>query len=413
MKLAALSIGSVALGGALVSAFALHGPSKISLSDSSGHSGQMQRESNSPHATRWMFSTLDNQNDATFNQLLGINNRGKIAGYFGSGAKGHANKGYLLVMSRRGSHYQNENVPRALQTQVTGLNDTGVTVGFWSRQNTASQANDNFGFYARGGRFHTVNFPSRSKAKPPVNQLLGVNDSNVAVGFYTDAKGNNHGYIYSITHRMFRTIKITGATSVTATAINNDGDIAGFFTNSAGMTKSFVRHWFGMRTTLAFPGATSTQAFGVNDAREVVGTYMKGTGDNAKTFGFTWTRAAGFKTVNDPQGKGTTTINGVNDAGDLVGFYTDAAGNTHGLLRAHRRQMAPPAPMPTMSATPTAMPTMTPTMSASPTMSAAPTMSPVPSKSAAPTMSPTMAPTMMPTTAPAPTSSASPPGGPW
>ena len=42
------------------------------------------------------FRTVDNARDLTFNQLLGVNNEGVIAGYFGSGAQGHPNQGYLL-----------------------------------------------------------------------------------------------------------------------------------------------------------------------------------------------------------------------------------------------------------------------------------------------------------------------------
>ncbi len=44
------------------------------------------------------FTTLDDQADPTFNQLLGINDEGKIAGYFGSGTPPtvHPNKGYTL-----------------------------------------------------------------------------------------------------------------------------------------------------------------------------------------------------------------------------------------------------------------------------------------------------------------------------
>ena len=30
------------------------------------------------------------------------------------------------------------------------------------------------------------------------DQVLGVNDSNVAVGFYVDAAGATHGYTYNI-----------------------------------------------------------------------------------------------------------------------------------------------------------------------------------------------------------------------
>jgi hypothetical protein len=40
------------------------------------------------------FQTLDNNADLTFNQLLGINNSGEIAGYFGIGFNAHPNKGY-------------------------------------------------------------------------------------------------------------------------------------------------------------------------------------------------------------------------------------------------------------------------------------------------------------------------------
>jgi hypothetical protein len=103
--------------------------------------------------------------------------------------------------------------------------------------------------------------------------------------------------------------------------INNQGVIAGY-----------LRLHSGRFITLAVPGASMTQAFGVNDRDEVVGAYTVGSGNSAVTHGFTWRPGYGFRTVDDPHGKGTTTINGVNNAGDLVGFYTDSAGNTDGML---------------------------------------------------------------------------------
>jgi hypothetical protein len=45
----------------------------------------------------YTFHTLNNNKDDTFNQLLGINDNGKIAGYLGSGQNGHPNKGYELL----------------------------------------------------------------------------------------------------------------------------------------------------------------------------------------------------------------------------------------------------------------------------------------------------------------------------
>lgn len=338
------------------------------MSSAPASSGATMNTSAPPSAAAgYSFTTLDNPADPTFNQLLGFNNHGIIAGYFGSGAAGHPNKGYVLVRTKAGFKIMDENFPGSTQTQVTGLNDRGATVGFWSDMNNANEENDNFGFYWLNGQFHTVNFPTRDNSTPPVNQLLGVNNHDVAVGFYNDAKGNSHGYTFSIFGHRFRTVTVNGATSVTATAINNRGDIAGFFTDAAGATQSFLRS--GSRVSkLAVPGASMTQALGVNDFREVVGVYTVGSGDNAVTHGFTWTPARGFRTVDDPQGAGTTTINGVDDFGAIAGFYADGAGNTHGFAAVPAGQTvlpgligaATPAPSPSTSMPASQAPTATP-----------------------------------------------------
>jgi hypothetical protein len=206
----------------------------------------------------------------------------------------------------------------------------GVTVGFYSHTNKANPAdNANFGFVAINGRhFRKVTFPTTDNSTPPVNQLLGVNDHGLAVGFYVDAAGNSHGYTYNIATRSFHRVNVAGATSLTAAAINKKGGIAGFFTNSHGTVKSFLLRPGGRLVVLAKAGADITQAFGVNDNGEVVGAYTVGTASH----GFTWTVQHGFKTVDDPHGIGTTLLNGVNDAGQLVGFYTDSHGNTDGML---------------------------------------------------------------------------------
>jgi len=361
---AAFGIAAVATGGVLGGVAAAGGASPISLSASAHRAPHMP---GSHLAAGWSFSRLNNSNDPTFNQLLGINNRGQIAGYFGSGAKGHPNKGYVLNLNAPAS-YLNENFPGAKQTQVIGINDEGVTVGFWSAQNKKSQANNNFGFYSMNGQFHSVNFPTRNMSRPPVNQLLGVNDRNVAVGFYTGAQGQSHSYEFSIQGGWFHRIRIPGAMSTTASGINNRGAVAGFYTGRGGVTRGFLLGAHRRLIRLAFPGASATMAFGVNDFGQVAGTYMKGKGDNAKSFGFTWSRRTGFRTISAPHGRGTTTLNGINNAGDLVGFFTDGRGNTDGVLVARGHFQAPVAtpvtPTPTATATapataPAPMPTST------------------------------------------------------
>ena len=76
-------------------------------------------------STTYTFSTVNNHADPTFNQLLGINDSGLIAGYYGSGAAGHPNRGYRVASPYGQANFANENVPHAAQTQVTGLNNTG------------------------------------------------------------------------------------------------------------------------------------------------------------------------------------------------------------------------------------------------------------------------------------------------
>lgn len=278
----------------------------------------------------YSFFTRDNPADKTFNQLLGINKIGLISGYYGSGVKGHPNKGYLLTNFGHGK-FKTENFPGSVQTQVTGLDDRNFTVGFWSSKQGLNGPDK--GFYAfKRKHFHVADYPTTNHSKPAIDQLLGVNDKKVAVGFYNDSKNNSHGYTYSIATHKYSRVTVPHATSVTAAAINNGGDIAGFDTNSKGATVGFLKLRKGHVYTLKAPGASTTEATGVNDGDMVVGFYMVGTGSSAKMYGFTWQKGVGFTKISDPKGVGTTDVNGVNDAGDLVGFYTDSKGNTDGFV---------------------------------------------------------------------------------
>lgn len=281
-------------------------------------------------APSYTFQTLNNNNDVTFNQLLGINTSGMIAGYFGSGAAGHPNKGYTLVPPYSQGNYTNENFPGSVQTQVTGLNNGGTTVGFWSNSNNGVGMDANFGFTDLGGTFTNVNDPNTPKTGTTFNQLLGVNNSNTAVGFYTDAAGANHGYTYSIGSKTFSAdINDPNGVSTTTAAINNAGLLVGFDTDGAGVTHGFVDKG-GVFTDVNAPGATSTSFLGINDNGLAVGFDVLASG---AMDGILYDINTGtFTTLDDPNGVGTTTLNGVNDLNQVVGFYVDSAGNTDGLL---------------------------------------------------------------------------------
>ena len=89
---------------------------------------------------------------------------------------------------------------------MTGLNDLGVQVGYFYKTNLGTAIDDQFGFYLRDGVFQEVNNPHtptpsqvESGVSPQIeNQLMGVNDFDIAVGFYNDAEGHSHGYTYNI-----------------------------------------------------------------------------------------------------------------------------------------------------------------------------------------------------------------------
>src|SRR5580658_2783261 len=169
-----------------------------------------------PVAAGYSFGTLDDPGDVTFNELLAINNRGHIAGYFGSGTAGHPNTGYILRPPYGHGKYQRIMFPGSAQTRLTGLNNSGVQVGFWFARGRVARV---AGWYLDNGRFQSVAFPAAG-ASPPPSELLGVNDHDVAVGFYTDADGLDHGYTYDIATRRFGAIAVPGASSVVAAAIN-------------------------------------------------------------------------------------------------------------------------------------------------------------------------------------------------
>lgn len=277
------------------------------------------------HAS-YVFQNIINAGDPVFNQELGINSGGTIAGYFGDGTM-LPNKGYSVVPPYGSGNFTNENFPGSVQTQVTGINNAGDTVGFW-----IDGAGANHGFTDFGGLFMSYDAPTTSPAVPPFTQFLGVNNSREVAGFDTEANGNDQAFTFL--GNIFNFLAVPNAMSAAATGLNNNGVVVGFdSSNTTGNTEGFIDN-NGTFTHLEFPGETFTQFLGVNDSGQVVGFYMDAAGVNHgllyNLLSNTW------QTVDDPfqgisAGQGTT-INGLNDAGQLVGFYVNAAGATIGVV---------------------------------------------------------------------------------
>lgn len=276
------------------------------------------------------YTTIDNPGDPTFNQLLGISNSGVITGYFGSGQAGHPNIGYTIAPPY--TKYSPDMLPASAQTQATGIQTNGDTVGFWAPTNQGVNLDANYGFIrlANGFTYLSVNNPLVS-SYPEINQLTGLSNG-IAVGFYNDFNNNANAYYYTQATGVFTPVTVANASSTTATGINKSGLICGFFTASGGsLTQGFVQNLKGeTMVTFSISGTTTTQFLGINDQGVAVGQYL---GSDNLYHGFTYSMSSGTLTyVDDPNAVQGTTLNGINDKGQAVGYYVDAAGNFHGML---------------------------------------------------------------------------------
>jgi hypothetical protein len=156
--------------------------------------------------------TIANVLGDTFTQLLGINNDGKIAGYHGSGAPGHPNKGFTLTLPK---DFDSENFPNSAQTQVVGINNLGHTGGFY-----VDQAGTTHGFVKINGNFKTIDAPNTK-----FNQILGLNDKDILAGYSSiDPAGqvNQRAFVEKDGHFTYLTnLFAAGTGNSQATSINN------------------------------------------------------------------------------------------------------------------------------------------------------------------------------------------------
>jgi len=283
---------------------------------------------------------LDNPGDPNFNQLLGINDAGVIVGYFGDGTV-VPNNGYVLVPK---NHYAVENFTqlpagdKASQTQAIGINNLPLPeiVGFY----TDSATSFTHGFLDADGVQYTIDDPAGlpPNVKAPAQNLLGINDSGTAVGFWTDNNGHEHGFVVAInaqTHQPSRFIEVSpasfpGAIATQVSGINDRQQICGFWTDSGNNNHGFFGQVGERLTTfnvnIGGMVATGTTPFGCNNHGEVVGSF---TDKGGAVHGFTYAegRFRQFDATGSSQaaafGVSGTLINGVNDAGDIVGFFSD------------------------------------------------------------------------------------------
>jgi probable HAF family extracellular repeat protein len=165
------------------------------------------------------------------------------------------------------------------------------------------------------GTFTTLSVPG---ALPHTTDAVAINDSGQIVGFFTDSTGN-HGFLY--TNGVFTTLPGL------ATGINNEGQIVGVVSLLGDCNCGFL-DTNGVFSTIDFPGSLATEPLGINSAGQIVGSVYFNNFGNVSSFIDTNGR---FTRITLPFSYLFDEGQGINDSSQIVGSYFTATGG-HGFL---------------------------------------------------------------------------------
>jgi uncharacterized membrane protein len=178
---------------------------------------------------------------ASASVAFGINDQGTIVGQY-TDAVGHM-PGFV----RQSATVTPINpTPTATVTNVQGVNNLGVAIGFFSADGVHQH-----GFIddTRSATITLLPDPSTEKTRAnglELTQFLGINDLGVAVGYYQTGDGSQYGFLFDLLASAYIFLDAPGAAPVNGvqitqiTGIDNAGEITGFYVDAAGVQHGFV-----------------------------------------------------------------------------------------------------------------------------------------------------------------------------
>jgi len=213
--------------------------------------------------------TLDDPEQPRHNWLIGIGPAQNIGGYLID--KGSGRVVYYVTVPPYSRHdYRYYRYPRG----VTITSPIGKTVSGYliDRENPYGV----WGFIEKINIWTLFRDPHEGHGKYAVTEILGLNNSGLAVGFYVDRSGADVPFEVNVAKDSFADLKPPGAASARATGINPRGDIVGWLTGPSG-AEGFILH-SGSYQVFSYPKSTSTQALGLDFQDQIVGSYVDGSG---------------------------------------------------------------------------------------------------------------------------------------
>jgi probable HAF family extracellular repeat protein len=256
------------------------------------------------------FTSLD------FISASGVNNSGSFVGYYlGPGASGGEPYGYIASPHTMKS-MSTVKVMRAQSTSIIGVNNTNVMVGQYT--NSSGQTH---GLMLSGTTATNIDDP---KAQTGTTFCNGINSSGTIVGYYTTSTNATQGFMYS--SGTFTDIGPAGAQFSEAVNINDSSVINGVYEDSSNVFHAFTYNG-STYTTIDVPGASVTEGWGINATGELTLDWVDSNGywESSEYNGTT------FTTVNVP-GATQSLIHSINKSGNVVYTWYDFYGVDHGAL---------------------------------------------------------------------------------
>ena len=187
-------------------------------------------------------------------------------------------------------------------TAVYGMNDAGVITGTYDWDTGFLRTPD--------GTITSFDIPGAGQTVS-----IAINNNGLVAGNYSDASGVWWPFIRN-TDGSIVSYQVPGALNAHMGAMNDAGTIAGYWNDSKELPHIFVRSADGTITTYDIPDATIISVSGINARGYVVGYYYDHTADH----GFLMAPNGAITTIDAPDNGGETILTGINDKGVIVGW---------------------------------------------------------------------------------------------
>jgi len=212
--------------------------------------------------------TNENYPNSMMTQVIGINNRMTTDGFYVDNSG--LTHGFFRTSDGRFTKVDYPGSQIATEfNQLLSQNDNYQAAGYYSNSIANTTPDIPYTYDEVGGVFHVITIPGAVGGA----QATGINNSGVTCGFFIDANQVNHGWI--IFGGVFMPLDVPGATFTQALGLNNRGKVVGTFTDAAGQSHGFV-YTIGTASfqTIDAPDSNGTTIVnGINDAGKLVGFY--------------------------------------------------------------------------------------------------------------------------------------------